>query len=149
VFQFFILIPTLKAEENVALPLLLGSVRRSVALTRGRAGLDRVGLAHRAGHFPEEMSGGEMQRVAIARALVSEPEAIMCDEPTGNLDSKTSAEILSLLRSLPEPGKRALVMVTHDRQAADYGDRIIHIQDGLVASEEQLRERPGRLVAAG
>jgi putative ABC transport system ATP-binding protein len=95
------------------------------------------------------MSGGEMQRVAIARALVSEPEAIMCDEPTGNLDSKTSAEILSLLRSLPEPGKRALVMVTHDRQAADYGDRIIHIQDGLVASEEQLRERPGRLVAAG
>jgi len=149
VFQFFNLIPTLKAEENVALPLLLGGVRRSAALGQGRAGLERVGLAHRAGHFPEEMSGGEMQRVAIARALVTEPEAIMCDEPTGNLDSKTSGEILDLLRSLPEPGKRALVVVTHDRKAAEYGDRIVHIRDGLVASEEQLRERPGKLVAAG
>jgi len=149
VFQFFNLIPTLKAEENVALPLLLGGARRSAALGQGRAALERVGLAHRAGHFPEEMSGGEMQRVAIARALVAEPEAIMCDEPTGNLDSKTSGEILGLLRSLPEPGKRALVMVTHDRKAAEYGDRIVHIRDGLLASEEQLRELPGKLVAAG
>jgi putative ABC transport system ATP-binding protein len=149
VFQFFNLIPTLKAEENVALPLLLGGVRRSVALQHGLAGLERVGLSHRAGHFPEEMSGGEMQRVAIARALVNEPEAIMCDEPTGNLDSKTSGDILNLLRSLPEPGKRALVMVTHDRKAALYGDRIVHIEDGLIASEEQIRERPGQLVAAG
>jgi putative ABC transport system ATP-binding protein len=149
VFQFFNLIPTLKAEENVALPLLLGGVRRSVALSKGLDGLKRVGLSHRAGHFPEEMSGGEMQRVAIARALVSEPEAIMCDEPTGNLDSKTSAEILAMLRSLPEPGKRSLVMVTHDRKAAEYGDRIVHIEDGLVASEEQVRERTGRLVVAG
>jgi putative ABC transport system ATP-binding protein len=149
VFQFFNLIPTLKAEENVALPLLLGGARRSVALEQGRAGLERVGLAHRAGHFPEEMSGGEMQRVAIARALVAEPEAIMCDEPTGNLDSKTSGEILDLLRSLPEPGKRALVMVTHDRKAAGYGDRIVHIEDGLIAHEERVRDRPGKLVAAG
>jgi putative ABC transport system ATP-binding protein len=128
---------------------LLGGVRRSVALDKGRAGLERVGLDKRIGHFPEEMSGGEMQRVAIARALVTEPEAIMCDEPTGNLDSKTSAEILGLLRGLPEPGKRALVMVTHDRNAADYGDRIVHIQDGLIAKEERVRERSGRLVAAG
>ena len=148
VFQFFNLIPTLKAEENVALPLLLGGARRSTALAQGLAGLERVGLAHRAGHFPEEMSGGEMQRVAIARALVSEPEAIMCDEPTGNLDSKTSSEILALLRSLPAPGKRSLVMVTHDRKAADYGDRIIHISDGLVASEERVRERASKLVHA-
>ena len=149
VFQFFNLIPTLKAEENVALPLLLGGARRSAALERGRAGLERVGLAHRAGHFPEQMSGGEMQRVAIARALVGEPEAILCDEPTGNLDSKTSGEILELLRGLPEPGRRSLVMVTHDRNAAEYGDRIVHIQDGLVASEERVRGRPGKLVAAG
>ncbi len=149
VFQFFNLIPTLRAEENVALPLLLGGTRRSAALQRGRAGLDRVGLSHRAGHFPEELSGGEMQRVAIARALVAEPEAIMCDEPTGNLDSKTSGEILELLRGLPETGKRALVMVTHDRRAAEYGDRIVHIRDGLVASEELLRAAPGKLVAAG
>lgn len=149
VFQFFNLIPTLRAEENVALPLLLGGMRRSAALTRGRTGLERVGLGHRAGHFPEEMSGGEMQRVAIARALASEPEAIMCDEPTGNLDSKTSGEILELLRSLPAPGKRSLVMVTHDRKAAEFGDRIVHIRDGLIDSEQVLRERPGKLVAAG
>src|SRR5688572_13704339 len=149
VFQFFNLIPTLQAEENVALPLLLGGTRRSAALKRGRAGLDRVGLAHRAGHFPEEMSGGEMQRVAIARALVSEPEAILCDEPTGNLDSKTSGEILDLLRGLPEPGKRALVIVTHDRKAAEYGDRIVHIRDGLIASEEPVRASGKKMVAAG
>jgi putative ABC transport system ATP-binding protein len=148
VFQFFNLIPTLRAEENVALPLLLGGTRRSAALAQGRAALERVGLSHRASHFPEEMSGGEMQRVAIARALVTQPEAIMCDEPTGNLDSKTSGEILDLLRSLPEAGKRALIMVTHDRKAADYGDRIIHIQDGLIASEELLRGKTGKLMAA-
>jgi putative ABC transport system ATP-binding protein len=145
VFQFFNLIPTLRAEENVALPLLLGGMRRSTALAQGRAVLERVGIGHRAGHFPEEMSGGEMQRVAIARALVSEPEAILCDEPTGNLDSKTSSEILDLLRSLPEPGRRSLVIVTHDRRAAEYGDRLVQIQDGLVASEEHLRT--GRALA--
>jgi putative ABC transport system ATP-binding protein len=148
VFQFFNLIPTLRADENVALPLLLGGQRRAAALQRAARALDRVGMAHRADHFPEEMSGGEMQRVAIARAVVGEPEAIMCDEPTGNLDSKTSLEILDLLRSLPEPGKRALVMVTHDRKAAEYGDRLIHIQDGRVAAEEDLREPADRFAAA-
>ena len=90
-----------------------------------------------------------MQRVAIARAMVTEPEAIMCDEPTGNLDSKTSGEILDLLRSLPEAGKRSLVMVTHDRKAAEYADRVVHIRDGLVANEELLRDRARDLVAAG
>lgn len=149
VFQFFNLIPTLRAEENVALPLLLGGTRRSIALKQGQAALDRVGIAHRASHFPEEMSGGEMQRVAIARALVASPEAIMCDEPTGNLDSKTSGEILALLRTLPEPGRRSLVIVTHDRNAANYGDRIVHIQDGLIANEEAIGNRlDARLVAS-
>lgn len=139
VFQFFNLIPTLRANENVALPLFLSGLRRSKALARAQASLERVGLVHRAEHFPEEMSGGEMQRVAIARALVTEPEAILCDEPTGNLDSKTSQGILELLRSLPEAGKRSLVMVTHDRKAADIGDRLVHIQDGVVANEEVLK----------
>lgn len=138
VFQFFNLIPTLRGNENVALPLLLGGMRRSKALNAAMAALDRVGLAHRAEHFPEEMSGGEMQRVAIARAIVTEPEAILCDEPTGNLDSKTSQGILELLKSLPEPGKRSLVMVTHDRNAANIGHRLVHIQDGIVAQEEML-----------
>jgi putative ABC transport system ATP-binding protein len=79
------------------------------------------------------MSGGEMQRVAVARALVSEPEAILCDEPTGNLDSANSAEILKLLRSLPESGRRSVVMVTHDKSAAAYGDRLVTIRDGLLS----------------
>jgi putative ABC transport system ATP-binding protein len=138
IFQFFNLLPTLTALENVALPLLLAGWRRGKALPPSEVMLDRVGLAHRAGHFPDEMSGGEMQRVAIARALVIEPEAVLCDEPTGNLDSHTSAEILRLLRSLPEPGKRSVVMVTHDAHAATYGDRIIHIRDGLIENEETV-----------
>jgi len=136
VFQFFNLLPTLRAVENVALPLLLSGMSRSKALIPAYDGLDRVGLRERAEHYPDEMSGGEMQRVAIARALVINPDAVLCDEPTGNLDSKTSEEILKLLRSLPESGKRSVVMVTHDAHAANYGDRIIHLRDGLVESEE-------------
>src|SRR5436305_754426 len=89
IFQFFNLLPTLKGAENVALPLLLGGWARGKALKEAAESLDRVGMGHRADHFPDEMSGGEMQRVAIARALVSHPEAILCDEPTGNLDTAT------------------------------------------------------------
>jgi putative ABC transport system ATP-binding protein len=140
IFQFFNLLPTLRAVENVALPLLLGGERRSLALERAAASLENVGMTYRSEHYPEEMSGGEMQRVAIARALVAEPEAILCDEPTGNLDSATSKEILALLRALPEPGKRSVVMVTHDRKAAEYADRVVHIRDGLVAREEPLSD---------
>ncbi|MBI3408616.1 MAG: ABC transporter ATP-binding protein [Planctomycetes bacterium] len=140
VFQFFNLLPTLTAAENVALPLMLAGHGRCKALAPALIGLDRVGLADRASHFPDEMSGGEMQRVAIARALVVNPEAVLCDEPTGNLDSHTSAEILKLLRSLPEPGKRSVVMVTHDAEAANYGDRVIHIRDGLVEAEEAVAD---------
>jgi putative ABC transport system ATP-binding protein len=132
VFQFFNLLPTLKAVENVALPLMLAGQGKRTASKRALTAIDRVGLVDRADHFPEELSGGEMQRIAIARALVSEPDAVLCDEPTGNLDSATSKEILDLLRSLPEVGKRTVVMVTHDPAAAAYGDRLVHIRDGLV-----------------
>src|SRR6476659_1971004 len=135
VFQFFNLLPTLTAAENVALPLILGGKGRGAALRESSLSLERVGLAHRAEHFPDEMSGGEMQRVAIARALVTEPVAILCDEPTGNLDSANSSAILELLRSLPESGKRSVVMVTHDKNSAAYGDRLVTIRDGLIASE--------------
>jgi putative ABC transport system ATP-binding protein len=138
VFQFFNLLPTLTAVENVALPLLLSGQRRSKALGPADAELERVGLKDRASHFPDQLSGGEMQRVAIARALVIQPEAVLCDEPTGNLDSASSTEILNLLRSLPEPGRRSVVMVTHAPEAARYGDRIVHIRDGLIASEEAV-----------
>lgn len=149
VFQFFNLLPTLTAVENVALPLLLAGQSRKVALASALESLERVGLADRAEHFPEEMSGGEMQRTAVARALITEPEAILCDEPTGNLDSATSQEILTLLRSLPKAGKRAVVMVTHDPVAAAYADRIVHIRDGLLEREESLRRVPLGAVPAG
>jgi putative ABC transport system ATP-binding protein len=132
VFQFFNLLPTLTASENVALPLLLAGQGRSRSRKTADQMLERVGLRDRADHFPEELSGGEMQRVAIARALVSDPEAVLCDEPTGNLDSASAKEILALLRSLPESGRRTVVMVTHDPAAAAYGDRVVHIRDGLI-----------------
>jgi putative ABC transport system ATP-binding protein len=138
VFQFFNLLPTLRAAENVALPLMLGGTRKSIARRQAEESLDRVGMGYRKDHFPEEMSGGEMQRIAIARALVTNPDAILCDEPTGNLDSKTSGEILQLLRSLSEPGRRSVVMVTHDRGAAEVADKILHIQDGLIARVETV-----------
>jgi putative ABC transport system ATP-binding protein len=144
VFQFFNLLPTLTAIENVAMPHLLGGMSRKQALKLAEASLERVGLSQRADHFPEEMSGGEMQRVAVARALVTEPEAVLCDEPTGNLDSVNAQEILNLLRILPEAGRRAVVMVTHDSQAASVADRIIHIADGLIDAEEQLTSPPLR-----
>ena len=135
VFQFFNLLSTLTAAENVALPLLLGGTPRREARERAVLALERVRLSDRAGHFPEEMSGGEQQRVGVARALVTEPEAVLCDEPTGNLDSVTGRHILELLRELPEKGRRSVVMVTHDPQAAAYGDRIVHIRDGLLETE--------------
>ncbi len=139
IFQFFNLLPTLTAVENVALPLHLAGEKRAVAQNKAVAALERVGLAERAEHLPDELSGGEMQRVAIARALVTEPEILLCDEPTGNLDSATSTEILTLLRGLPKPGGQAVVMVTHDARAAAFGDRLIHIRDGLVEKEEVVR----------
>jgi putative ABC transport system ATP-binding protein len=148
VFQFFNLLPTLRAVENVALPLLLSGMNRAKALSPAYEGLERVGLRERAEHYPDEMSGGEMQRVAIARALVINPDAVLCDEPTGNLDSATSEEILKLLRSLPEPGKRSVVMVTHDAHAATFGDRMVHIRDGLVESDERINENRSHAIIA-
>ncbi len=138
VFQAFNLLPTLTAAENVALPLLLGGGNRRESINRAGASLERVGLAHRAEHFPEEMSGGEMQRVAVARALVGDPEAVLCDEPTGNLDTANAQEVLELLASLPEVDKRAVIMVTHDTTAAKYGTRIVRIRDGVIESDEPV-----------
>jgi putative ABC transport system ATP-binding protein len=145
VFQFFNLLPTLTASENVAMPLLLGGMSRRTALRQAEGALDRVNLLERAGHFPDEMSGGEMQRVAVARALVTEPDAVLCDEPTGNLDSVNSREIQLLLRNLPEEGRRSVIMVTHDHNAAIIADRIIHIADGLLEADERV---PLRCAAA-
>ena len=139
VFQAFNLLPTLTAAENVALPLLLGGTARKLALDKAAAGLEAVNLGGRAGHFPDELSGGEMQRVAVARALVGDPDAVLCDEPTGNLDSANSREVLTLLAGLPTAGRRAVVMVTHDASAAKYGTRLVTLRDGRLESDEPVR----------
>jgi ABC-type lipoprotein export system ATPase subunit len=130
VFQFFNLVPMLTAVENVSLPLVLDGMRARTADARAEALLERVGLGDRARHRPAELSGGQMQRVAVARALVARPSIVLADEPTGNLDSHSSTEVLDLLRSLSDEDGAAVVMVTHDRAAASYGSREIHLVDG-------------------
>lgn len=130
VFQTFNLLPRLSALDNVVLPLLYRG-RAGGARQRAVAALDRVGLAHRTGHRPAEMSGGERQRVAIARALVAEPAVILADEPTGNLDSETGAAVLDLLTALHADGRTVLV-VTHDAHVGAYAQRIVHIKDGSI-----------------
>jgi putative ABC transport system ATP-binding protein len=132
VFQFFNLLPTLTAWENVALPLHLVGVSRKAAKARAVARLETVGLKDRQDHLPDELSGGEQQRVAIARALILNPSLILADEPTGNLDSKTGQEVLSLLKELQVQFDVTVLMVTHDAQAAAVCHRIITMQDGQV-----------------
>jgi ABC-type lipoprotein export system ATPase subunit len=130
VFQFFNLVPMLTAVENVSLPLVLDGVPTRSADARAEELLQRVGLGDRARHRPAELSGGQMQRVAVARALVARPSIILADEPTGNLDSHSSTEVLDLLRSLSDEDGAAVVLVTHDEAAVRYGTRELHLVDG-------------------
>ena len=129
VFQSFNLIPKLSAEENVELPLIYQKVRKSERAARVKEALERVGLENRAKHQPTELSGGQQQRVAIARALVTRPSLILADEPTGNLDSHTSSEILGIFKELHEQGN-TIVLITHDNDIAKQAKRIVHILDG-------------------
>ena len=129
VFQSFNLIPKLSAEENVELPLIYQKIRKSERAARVKEALERVGLENRAKHQPTELSGGQQQRVAIARALVTRPSLILADEPTGNLDSHTSSEILSIFKELHEQGN-TIVLITHDNDIAKQAKRIVHILDG-------------------
>lgn len=130
VFQFFNLVPMLNAVENVSLPLVLDGIPARAADARAEELLQRVGLGERARHRPAELSGGQMQRVAVARALAASPSIILADEPTGNLDSHSSTEVLDVLRSLSDEDGAAVVMVTHDQAAARYGSREVHLVDG-------------------
>ena len=133
VFQFFNLLPMLTAEENILLPLQLGGRRPDRAWVDEL--IDRVGLRDRRGHRPSELSGGQQQRVALARALVSKPTVVFADEPTGNLDSTTSGEILELLRDSVSSYGQTTVMVTHDPTAAAIADRILFLADGRLVKE--------------
>ncbi len=135
VFQFFNLLPALTAEENVLLPALIAGRRDEATRDRARALLERVGLAQRADHLPSELSGGEQQRVSIARALLTEPELVLADEPTGNLDTRSSAQVLELLRDLNASEGQTLVIVTHDPKAAATAGRVVFMRDGRLAGE--------------
>ncbi|QCD57934.1 ABC transporter ATP-binding protein [Streptomyces hawaiiensis] len=139
VFQAFHLLPHRSALENVELALVYRAVPRRERSARAAAVLERVGLAHRAAALPTQMSGGERQRVAVARALVGEPSLLLCDEPTGNLDSATSASLLELLDALHRDGMTTVV-ITHDRQVAEHGQRTVTIRDGVL---HDSGHRPG------
>jgi putative ABC transport system ATP-binding protein len=142
VFQFFNLLPTLSAEENVALPLLLDGKRLGSVRSRVRDMLELVGLGDRRTHRPSEMSGGEMQRVAVARALVTDPVLLLADEPTGNLDTRTGEDVLGLVRDATARLGTTTVLVTHDSRAAGHGDRIVTIEDGRIATDVPARRDP-------
>lgn len=135
VFQTFNLLPRATSLENVALPLIYAGMSRYDREEKALAALDNVGLAERAKHKPNELSGGQRQRVAIARALVNDPSIILADEPTGNLDSKTSYDIMDLFHKLHDSGN-TIIMVTHEEDISHYAHRIIRLRDGLVEVDE-------------
>jgi len=134
VFQFFNLIPVLDAQRNVELPLLLTHLGRKERRQRARTALRVVGVEDRADHTPATLSGGEQQRVAIARAIVSDPEIVVADEPTGDLDAKSAAEVLDLLRELAKRFEKTVVMVTHDPRSERYVDETFHLDKGVLVA---------------
>lgn len=135
VFQQFNLLPRLTALENVALPLVYAGLSKKQRLAKAKAVLEKVGLADRSHHRPNELSGGQNQRVAIARALVNEPSIILADEPTGNLDSITSYEIMDIFDQIHKAGN-TLILVTHEEDIANYANRIVRLRDGIIESDK-------------
>jgi putative ABC transport system ATP-binding protein len=142
VFQSFNLLSRTSAIENVELPLLYGETgwSREQRHTAARKALERVGLAGRERHYPSQLSGGQQQRVAIARALVTDPAILLADEPTGNLDSRTSEEIMGIFQELNDAGK-TVVLITHEPDIAQHAKRIVHMRDGLIQQDERIQQR--------
>jgi putative ABC transport system ATP-binding protein len=139
IFQSFNLIPVLTAFENVELPLLLTSLSKSERRRRVETALDHVGLADRMGHRPRQLSGGQEQRVAIARAIVADPDLLLADEPTGNLDAKSAEEVMAILTTLNTKLEKTIVMVTHDPHAAGYARRQLHLEKGILVEDALAR----------
>ncbi len=141
IFQFYNLVPTLTAEENVGLPLLIdGQKARDYEEKIGKL-LEMVGLSDRRNHKPDQMSGGQQQRVAIARAFANDPEIVLADEPTGNLDSKSGTAVLQLLRRSCDELQQTIVMVTHDARAASYANRVVFLKDGEIVRDLPIQHR--------
>lgn len=140
VFQSYNLIGTMTALENVELPLVFKRVPKKKRRAMAKEMLEKVGLKKRLKHKPKEMSGGQQQRVGIARAFVAKPSIVFADEPTGNLDTKTTMEVMELIREIAHDNNQTIVMVTHDRSLAQYADRVIHILDGKVQSIETVTD---------
>lgn len=141
IFQSFHLLGTMNALENVALPLTFRGESKEKRLKKAEKMIELVNLGKHKKHMPSQMSGGQQQRVGVARALVVEPKIIFADEPTGNLDSHTSKEVMELMQKIVRKQKKTLVMVTHDNQLASYADRIFHISDGKIICIEETRNR--------
>lgn len=148
IFQLFNLIPTLNALDNTALPLVLGGMKPVDAQVRAVEWLEKLEIADRSTHRPDELSGGERQRIAIARALVTDPSLILADEPTGNLDSKATHEFAALLRDTVDRWGRSILLVTHDPRISSYADRIIYLKDGRI-SEQTGNNKHNRKESAG
>ena len=142
VFQSFNLIQSMTALENVIFPMVFGGIRPAERLQRGRALLEQVGLADRAGHRPGELSGGQQQRVAVARALVNSPELVLADEPTGNLDTHSGGQIMHLLAELHQQG-RTVVVVSHDARVTQYATDTVRLLDGLIVDEQTYAQALG------
>jgi putative ABC transport system ATP-binding protein len=134
IFQQFNLLPRLTAAENVALPLVYAGTPKKERIDRAMTVLAKVGLADRSHHKPNELSGGQIQRVAIARALINNPAIILADEPTGNLDSKTSVEVMEIFGKIQEAGN-TVVLVTHEEDIASYAKRVVRLRDGVIESD--------------
>ena len=143
IFQFYNLMPTLTAEENVGLPLLIDGQQVQKYQEKIQQLLDMVGLGDRSTHKPDQMSGGQQQRVAIARAFVNDPEIVLADEPTGNLDSKSGTAVLQLLRRFCDELQQTIVMVTHDPRAASFANRVVFLKDGRIVKQLDIHERNG------
>ncbi len=148
IFQFFNLIPILNAVDNAALPLLLDGKNNGSTRQKATEWLQKVGLGARLNNRPDELSAGQQQRVAIARALITDPQLVLADEPTGNLDSRAADEIAALLQQVAKEWGRAVLMVTHDPRIAAYADRIVFLKDGKIANETHLNGRDAGQVAA-
>ena len=140
IFQSYNLLPFMTAKENVAMPLMFRGIAKKDREETAQRMLEKVGLGHRLRHFPNQMSGGQQQRVGIARAFVTQPEVVFADEPTGNLDSKSTREVMEMIKELARRLHQTIILVTHNPEMAKYADRIVTLVDGEIVSDETIRE---------